>query len=54
VIESESCEDLADDLVEVTLDFIAIYNQTYVFKFWQGLDENDNDLYYVVEVPVIE
>ena len=54
VIESESCEDLANDLVEVTLDFIAIYNQTYVFKFWQGLDENDNDLYYVVEVPVIE
>jgi len=53
VIESESCEDLTDELVEVTLDFIAIYNQTYVFKFWQGVDENENDIYYVVEVPVI-
>jgi hypothetical protein len=54
VIESESCEDLIDELVEVTLDFIAIYDQTYVFKFWQGLDENDEDLYYIVEVPVID
>lgn len=54
VIESDNCEDLADDLVEVSFNFVCLYSGSYVFKFWQGLDDNDNDLYYEVEVPVVE
>ncbi|OUR93855.1 hypothetical protein A9Q87_03860 [Flavobacteriales bacterium 34_180_T64] len=39
---------------EVSFDFIVNNNGTYVFRFWQGEDENGNDLYYIVEVPVVE
>ena len=54
VINSPSCEDFMDNLVEVSFNFVAKYPQTYVFKIWKGLDDNDNDLYHVVEIPVIE
>ncbi|HMC00918.1 MAG TPA: hypothetical protein VKN14_07780 [Flavobacteriaceae bacterium] len=54
VIESDTCEDLTDDLVEVSFNFVCLYSGSYVFKFWQGVDDNDNDLYYEVEVPVVE
>ncbi|WP_228853178.1 hypothetical protein [Aegicerativicinus sediminis] len=54
VLEENNCTELTDDLVEVSFDFRVIYTGTYVFKFWQGKDENDNDLYYIVEVPVVE
>jgi len=53
VINSPSCEEFTDNLVEVSFNFVAKLPQTYVFKIWKGLDENDNDLYQVVEVPVI-
>ena len=39
---------------EVSFNFIVNNNGTYVFRFWQGEDDNGNDLYYIVEVPVIE
>jgi hypothetical protein len=32
---------------ECTKDF-----GTYIFKFWQGQDENGNDTYMIMEVPV--
>ena len=53
VINNSSCEDFTDNLVEVSFNFVAKFRQTYVFKIWKGLDENENDLYYIVEVPVI-
>lgn len=50
----DNCTELEDELVEVSFDFKVIYTDTYVFKFWQGKDDNDNDLYYIVEVPVVD
>ncbi|MCB0444489.1 MAG: hypothetical protein R2812_10695 [Gelidibacter sp.] len=41
-------------LTEATFNFMVNSNGTYVFRFWQGEDENGNDLYYIVEVPVVE
>jgi len=41
-------------LVEVSFNFVCLYSGSYVFKFWQGVDVNDEDIYYIVEVPVIE
>lgn len=26
----------------------------YIFKFWQGTDDNGNDVYQIVEVPVVD
>lgn len=39
---------------EVSFNFMANSLDTYVFKFWQGEDENGNDMFYIVEVPVTE
>ena len=52
--ESIICEALIDELVEGSFDFIV--NQsggTYVFKFWQGEDENGEDIYLVHEVTIV-
>lgn len=37
-----------------TFNFVVTSNGTYVFKFWQGEDDNGEDVYYIVEVPVVE
>lgn len=34
--------------------FVNGYFDHYVFKLWQGRDNNGNDLYTIVEVPVVE
>jgi len=54
VYQNNDCLPLIDQVAEVTFNFMVNSNGTYVFKFWQGEDENGNDLYYVVEVPVVE
>ena len=54
VYDNSGCEPLEDELVEVSFDFKAVYNQTYVFKFWQGEDEAGEDIFLTYEIPVIE
>lgn len=53
VIDNVNCETLNNDLIEVLFNFVAEDSGAYVFKFWQGLDQNGNDQYYIVEVPVL-
>ncbi|MFH4963751.1 hypothetical protein V8G69_02000 [Gaetbulibacter sp. M235] len=48
-----NCTDLEDELVEATFNFVVTGNGSYIFKFWQGVDENDVDQYLIIEVPVI-
>ncbi|WMI68878.1 hypothetical protein [Mangrovimonas sp. YM274] len=43
-----------EEIEEVSFNFKVVSNGTYIFRFWQGEDENGNDLYYIVEVPVVE
>lgn len=54
VYDHSGCEPIEDELVEVSFDFKAVYNQIYVFKFWQGEDENGEDIFLTYEIPVIE
>jgi hypothetical protein len=44
-----------EELEEVTVsfDFIATGTETYLFKFYQGVDDEGSDQYYLVEVPVV-
>ena len=47
------CETLEDDIQWQTFTFECTKNfGTYVFQFWQGQDENGEDTYLVIEVPV--
>ena len=53
VYEDQACTQATEE-AEATFNFMVNSNGTYVFKFWQGEDESGNDLYYIVEVPVVE
>ena len=53
-VQDNDCEVLSDELVEATFNFIVTSNGSYIFKFWQGVDENDEDQYLIIEVPVID
>lgn len=54
VFDDSDCELIEDQLVEKTFNFKAVYNQIYIFKFWQGEDENGDDVYLIYEVPVVD
>lgn len=54
VYPNNECQTFDDQLVDVSFNFLVTSNVTYVFRFWQGEDESGNDLYYIVEIPVVE
>jgi hypothetical protein len=48
------CQPLTDELEERSFTFFCSNNSgTYVFKFWKGKDENGEDVYTFVEVPIV-
>ena len=49
----DNCEQI-NEMVEVSLNIEITSTETYVFRFFQGKDEQGNDQYHIVEVPVIE
>ncbi|WP_128755199.1 hypothetical protein [Aquimarina sediminis] len=54
VVEQGNCTDLeTTDLVEVSFDFFVGQEDSYVFRFWQGKNENGDNQFLIVEVPVI-
>lgn len=54
VFEEDDCEPLDEVLTEATFNFVVTSNGSYIFKFWQGKDENDESQYLTIEVPVAE
>lgn len=54
IYDNLNCQPITDQLMETSFNFHVAYDQTYVFKFWQGLDENEDDIFLTYEVPVIE
>ncbi|MDN3491642.1 hypothetical protein [Winogradskyella bathintestinalis] len=53
VYQDASCEE-SPESVTVSLNFIVTGTETYVFKFFQGYDEEGEEQYLVVEVPVLD
>lgn len=47
-----NCEELSDEEVTKELDFFVERTDFYIFKFWQGLDEDGNPFFLTKEVPV--
>ncbi len=43
---------LATEELEASFNFICLYDEPYLFRFWTGEDENGNQQYLEVEVPV--
>jgi len=52
--ENSICDTFTDELVERSFNFVVNQNGgIYVFKFWQGEDENGEDIFLVFEVPIV-
>ena len=47
----EPCTQVIEE-VETFFNFIVLYDEPYLFRFWAGQDENGNDEYLEIEVPV--
>lgn len=54
VVENDDCVDLNNEVREATLNFYVTNNGSYIFKFWQGKNENGDDLFLEYEIPVKE
>ncbi len=52
LFEENNCVDLVDESLTATFNFQVTSNGSYIFKFWQGQDENEDDIYLEIEVPV--
>jgi len=56
VTSDNDCEELQGDFLEdfqtETFSFSALNLEPYIFQFWQGKDENNEDIFLVYEVPV--
>ena len=51
--EGVICQTLTNELEEKSFSFLADNSEgAYVFKFWQGEDDNGEDTYLVFEVPI--
>ena len=49
------CEALTNEMVEMSFTFVVNNNEgNYIFKFWNGKDENGQENYLVFEVPIVE
>jgi len=52
VIDSNDCETI-DLEQELTFQVHALQRSPYIFRFWQGDDDNGEPVYLIIEVPVI-
>ncbi|WP_406685373.1 hypothetical protein N1F78_06520 [Seonamhaeicola sp. MEBiC1930] len=54
VFDSNDCENLENELTEATFNFYVTNTGSYIFKFWQGENDNEEDQFLTIEVPVVE
>lgn len=52
VTERNDCITLDEEIEEAKLNFYVTNNGSYIFKFWQGEDDNGEDIFLEIEVPV--
>jgi len=52
VIDDDNCE-ILDREEELTIRVEALQVEPYIFRFWQGDDENGDPIYLEIVVPVV-
>jgi len=54
VEQRNNCQELSGDAAadEYTFNFYVTSNGSYIFKFWQGKDDQGNNIFLEYEVPV--
>ncbi len=53
VVETNSCQTVANDAKEEDLVFQPTSTGTYTFKFWQGKDANGDDVFLEIQREVV-
>ena len=53
IFDNGDCEEIST-VLEASFDFRATELGSYIFKFWKGTDDEGEDIYMTVEVPVVE
>lgn len=54
VYDDENCITLNEEPIERSFQFVPLNYGTYTFKFWTGVDENDEDEFLIYEILVEE
>jgi len=55
VIQDRTCQDLAEtDLTEASFNFLVGNEASYVFRFWQGRNDQGENQFLIREIPVVE
>lgn len=55
VYERNDCQNIVTPtLTEAAFNFQVQNSGSYIFKFWQGKDDNGEDVFYEVEIPVTD
>ena len=55
VVNDRPCEDLEEtQLIEESFDFFVGAEDSYIFAFWQGIDDQGENQFLIIEVPVVE
>ncbi|KAA1247653.1 hypothetical protein [Aquimarina sp. RZ0] len=55
VFDDRVCQDLEqNDMVETSLNFLVGSEDSYIFRFWQGRDDQGENQFLTIEVPVVE
>lgn len=49
-----ACLPLSNTIEEQSFDFYVTSNGSYIFKFWQGVNEEGENVYLEYEIPVID
>lgn len=54
IVNNNACTAYSNNegLAENSFTFLVKYDYTYVFKIWKGTDEQGNDVFETIEVPV--
>lgn len=54
VVNDRECEDLSQsDLIDASINFIVGLEDSYVFRFWQGRDDQGENQFLIREIPVV-
>ncbi len=54
VVDEGDCRDLdSANMVKQSFDFFVGSEDSYIFRFWQGKDDNGDSQFLIVEVPVV-
>ncbi|GAA4279398.1 hypothetical protein [Aquimarina mytili] len=55
VVDRDNCRAIERlDLIDVSFDFLVGQEESYIFRFWQGKNENGDNQFLTIEVPVVQ